>query len=331
MTGLRDPFGDGVVLVTGGAGFIGSHVAADLAAAGQRVAIADLLRSETKWRNIAAVRLHDVIRPEAVFDWLARNDGNIAAVVHMAAISTTTEPDTDRYVAVNIRLTLDLWQWCATHHIRFLYASSAATYGDGAAGFADEQSPQALARLAPLNPYGWSKHIVDRRIIDDLARGMAAPPQWAGLKFFNVYGAHEAHKAAMQSLVAKLVPVIRADEPVSLFRSYDPRYADGAQLRDFVYVRDCAAVVRWLLEHPQTSGIFNVGSGRARSFLDLARAIYTKLGCEPDIRFVEMPPALRNQYQYFTEADIGKLRAAGYTAPFHSLESGIADYIDRLG
>jgi ADP-L-glycero-D-manno-heptose 6-epimerase len=330
MTKLQNSPGDRVILVTGGAGFIGSHVVEELAGAGLRVVVADLLRHDDKWRNIAAARLHDVIRPEALFDWLAVNRDKLAAVIHLAAISTTTEPDVDRYVASNIRLSLDLWEWCAAQGRRFIYASSAATYGDGSAGFADDESAAALARLRPLNPYGWSKHVVDRRVVDDQRRGLPTPPQWAGLKFFNVYGAHEAHKGAMQSMVAKLAPIIRAGEPVTLFRSHDPRYADGGQLRDFVYVKDCVAVVRWLLETPQVSGLYNVGTGEARSFLDLAHAVFAQLGREPDIRFVDTPAALRAQYQYFTQADIGKLRAAGFTAPFHTLESGVRDCIDGL-
>jgi len=330
MTKSQDLSADDLILVTGGAGFIGSHIADDLAAMGLGVVVADLLRQNGKWRNIAAAQLHDLIRPETLFDWLAHNRDRVAAVIHMAAISTTTEPDVDRYVASNVRLTLDLWQWCAAARTRFIYASSAATYGDGSAGFADDESPSSLAKLRPLNPYGWSKHFVDRRLIDDVTRRLPTPPQWAGLKFFNVYGAHEAHKGPMQSMVAKLAPVIRAGEAVTLFRSHNPQYADGGQLRDFVYVKDCVAVVRWLLQNPSVSGLYNVGTGTARSFLDLTGAIYAELGCEPDIRFADTPDTLRAQYQYFTEADIGKLRATGFTAPFHTLESGVKDYIGSL-
>jgi ADP-L-glycero-D-manno-heptose 6-epimerase len=330
MTEFQNLRGEDVILVTGGAGFIGSHIVDDLAAAGVRVVVADLLRLDGKWRNIATAELHDLIRPEALFDWLAHNSGRVAAIVHMAAISTTTEPDVDRYVAANIRLTLDLWEWAAANQTRFLYASSAATYGAGNAGFSDDQSPTALAKLRPLNPYGWSKHVVDRRLIDDAMRGLPTPPQWAGLKFFNVYGAHEAHKGPMQSMVAKIVPAIRAGEAVTLFRSHNPQYEDGGQLRDFVYVKDCVAVVRWLLQHPSVNGLFNVGTGTARSFLDLVGAVHAQLGREPNVRFVDTPVMLRAQYQYFTEADVGKLRAAGFTAPFHTLESGVADCIDSL-
>jgi ADP-L-glycero-D-manno-heptose 6-epimerase len=330
MPEFKNLSGDGLVLVTGGAGFIGSHIVGKLATAGSRVVVADLLRQDGKWQNLAGARLHDLIRPEALSDWLRDHRAEVAAVIHMAAIATTTEPDVDRYVASNIRLTLDLWEWCAANRTRLIYASSAATYGGGEAGFADDETPAALAKLRPLNPYGWSKHFVDQRIVDDVTRGRPTPVQWAGLKFFNVYGTHEAHKGPMQSMVAKLVPVVRAGEPVTLFRSHNPQYADGGQLRDFVDVRDCVAVVEWLLHNPSVNGFYNVGTGTARSFLDLAHAVYARLGAEPDIRFVDTPAALRAQYQYFTRADIAKLRAAGFTAPFHTLESGVADYIDSL-
>jgi ADP-L-glycero-D-manno-heptose 6-epimerase len=328
MAAFEDLGGDGLIVVTGGAGFIGSHIVLDLAAAGLRVIVSDRLRSGGKWRHIAAAQLHDLVRPEALFDWLGRHGGKVAAIVHMAAISTTTEPDVDRYVAANIRLTLDLWQWCAANQSRFIYASSAATYGGGSAGFSDDQRPSALAALRPLNPYGWSKHLVDRRVIDDVVRGLSSPPQWAGLKFFNVYGSHETHKGPMQSMVTKILPVIEAGEPATLFRSHNPCYRDGGQLRDFVYVKDCVAVVRWLLENPMISGLFNVGSGTARSFLDLVGAVYAQLGCPPKIRFVDTPAGLRDQYQYFTQADVTKLRAAGFAAAFHTLESGIKDYVE---
>jgi ADP-L-glycero-D-manno-heptose 6-epimerase len=320
---------DDVIVVTGGAGFIGSHIVLDLASAGPRIVASDLLRSGEKWRHIKTAQLYDLVRPEALFDWLGRCGGKIAAVVHMAAISTTTETDIDRYVATNVRLTLDLWRWCTANHARFIYASSAATYGDGSAGFADDQSPAALATLRPLNPYGWSKHLVDRRIIDDVVRGLPTPPQWAALKFFNVYGSNESHKGAMQSMASKILPVISAGKPVTLFRSHHPSYPDGGQLRDFVYVKDCVAVVRWLLRNPTISGLFNVGSGKARSFLDLVSAVGAQLGRRPEIRFVDTPDILRAQYQYFTEADVSKLRAAGFAGAFHSLEEGIKDYLEH--
>jgi ADP-L-glycero-D-manno-heptose 6-epimerase len=262
--------------------------------------------------------------------WLGRHGDKVAAIVHMAAISSTTEKDVDKFVETNIRLTLDLWDWCAAHAVRLIYASSAATYGQGRAGFSDEQSRTALAALRPLNAYGWSKHVVDCRVVDDVVRGHAAPRQWAGLKFFNVYGPNETHKGGMQSLVSKILPTVRAGESVTLFRSHDPGYPDGGQLRDFVYVKDCVAVVSWLLGHPETSGLFNVGTGTARSFLDLVRAVCAVVGCTPNIRFIDTPEKLRAQYQYFTRADITKLRRAGFDALFYSLEDGVRDYLGQL-
>lgn len=329
MSATRVLRSDDLIVVTGGAGFIGSNIVADLAAAGVRIVVCDLMRTGAKWRNLATAPLHDLIRPEMLFEWLARHSGKVAAVVHMGAVSTTYEPDIDKYVASNIRLTLDLWEWCAANATRFVYASSAATYGDGAAGFRDDQSPAALAALRPLNAYGWSKHIVDRRIADDVARGLPAPPQWAGLKFFNVYGPNEAHKAAMQSLAAKIAPTVGAGEPVTLFKSHDPRYPDGGQLRDFVYVKDCVAVVRWLLANSEISGLFNVGTGLARSFADLVNAVAAVFDTRPRIAYIDTPAELRAHYQYFTQADLTKLRAAGFANPFHTLEAGVRDFLER--
>ena len=325
MESLR---GRDLIVVTGGAGFIGSHIVRDLASTGYRVVLADLLRSGNKWRNLANSQLHDLIRPDGLLEWLTRFGRSVEAIVHMGAISSTTETDVDKFVASNIRATLDLWQWCAANDTRFIYASSAATYGDGNAGFSDDENPTVLGLLRPLNPYGWSKHIVDRRVIDDMVRGRACPPQWAGLKFYNVYGQNEIHKGDMQSIVSKVLPVVRAGGTVSLFKSYNPRYRDGGQLRDFVYVKDCVAVVRWLLANPSTSGLYNVGTGAARSFLDLVHAVGAAAGGTPDVRFVDMPVALRDKYQYFTQADVTKLRAAGFDQPFHSLEDGIRDYVE---
>ena len=322
--------GDDLIVVTGGAGFIGSHIVHDLAKTGLRVVISDLLRAGDKWRNIAAAQLHDIVRPDMLSEWLGRHSDKIAAIVHMAAISSTTETDVDRFVENNVRLTIDLWEWCAANATPFIYASSAATYGDGSAGFSDDQSPAALAALRPLNAYGWSKHVVDRRVVDDVVHGRRTPPQWAGLKFFNVYGANETHKGVMQSVVSKVYPTVKAGETVDLFKSHDPRYRDGGQLRDFVYVKDCIAAVRWLLQNATVGDLFNVGSGAARSFLDLVNAVGIAVGREPNIRFIDTPAQLRDKYQYYTQAEMTKLRAAGFDHSFHSLEDGIRDYGQSL-
>ena len=328
MPRVQSLSGDDLVVVTGGAGFIGSHIVSHLAELGLRIVISDRFGSGDKWRNIASARLYDLVRPEMLSEWLDRHRGKVAAIVHMAAISSTTETDIDRFVANNIRLTLDLWEWCAANATRLIYASSAATYGDGSAGFSDDQSPAALAALRPLNAYGWSKHVVDRRVVEDVVLGRPSPPQWAGLKFFNVYGPNEAHKGDMQSVVGKIYPIIEAGGAVTLFRSHNPSYRDGGQLRDFVYVKDCVATVCWLLQSPNVTGLFNVGTGAARSFLDLVDAVAAAVGRSPKIRFVDTPAELRDKYQYFTQADLTKLRAAGFGEPFHSLEDGVRDLVE---
>jgi ADP-L-glycero-D-manno-heptose 6-epimerase len=314
-------------LVTGGAGFIGSHIIAALAGRGAEVAVCDWLRRDERWRNLAKHEIAGVIAPEELADWLRRNGAVLAAVVHMGAISSTTETDIDLIVERNVRPTLGLLDWCTENQVRFIYASSAATYGDGAAGFDDNSSVDALAALRPLNAYGWSKHVVDRRIARLAAGGRRLPPQWVGLKFFNVYGPNEYHKGSMQSVIAKNFARVRDAQPLCLFRSYRPEYADGGQVRDFIHVRDCADVVLWLLDHPQVCGLFNLGTGRARSWLDLAKALFAAVERPPSIEFIEMPPALVEGYQYFTQARMDRLRSAGYERVFTSLEDGIADYV----
>ena len=318
-----------LILVTGGAGFIGSNLARMLAEDGRRVVVSDWFGQEGKWLNLRDVAVHDVIRPEETMAWLETQGNGVSAIVHMGAISTTTEADVDLIVERNIRSTLDLWAWSARRQIRFIYASSAATYGDGSQGFTDDDSPQALAKLKPLNPYGWSKHVVDRRIVDDARRGEPTPAGWAGLKFFNVYGPGEAHKGAMRSVVHQIYPAARCGGTVSLFKSDNPRYSDGGQLRDFIYVADCCAVVRNMLDAPMLQGLYNVGTGCARSFADLAHAVFAAAAQPPTISYRDMPADLKGRYQYFTQADTTKLHATGLAPNFHTLEEGVADYVRR--
>jgi len=318
-----------MILVTGGAGFIGSNVVAALAERGMQVAVCDRLRTGYKWRNLAKVALHELIAPEALTAWLPTQSAQLQAVIHLGAITSTTETDADRIAEVNFRLSQSLWRWCAAERKRFIYASSAATYGDGAQGFDDDGSTQALARLRPLNPYGWSKHLFDRWTARALEEGAARPPQWVGLKFFNVYGPNEYHKGAMRSVVAQKYPLAASDRPVTLFRSHRAEVADGGQRRDFVYVRDCVEVILWLLEHGDVNGLFNLGSGQARSFEELARALCAALGHPARIEYVEMPAAVRIHYQYFTQARLERLRSAGYARAFTPLEDGVRDYVQR--
>jgi ADP-L-glycero-D-manno-heptose 6-epimerase len=316
-----------MILVTGGAGFIGSNIVAGLADRGEAVVVCDRLRSAEKWRNIARRDLVDVVTPEHLEQWLHDHGSRLDAVVHMGAISSTTETDADLIVEVNFRFSRFLWQWCAAHGVRLIYASSAATYGDGSAGFDDLATREALARLRPLNAYGWSKHLFDRRVLRALDEGEAAPPQWVGLKFFNVYGPNEWHKGGMQSVIAQKLPLAVAGEAVTLFRSHHPDYPDGGQRRDFVWVGDCVDVVLWLLDHAEVNGLFNLGTGEDRTFEDLARAVFTALGMPPSILYIDMPEAIREKYQYFTRAQMDRLRAAGYERPFTSLEDGVRTYV----
>jgi ADP-L-glycero-D-manno-heptose 6-epimerase len=315
-----------MIVVTGGAGFIGSNLVAALAERGHDVAVCDMLGSGEKWRNIAKYALADIVEPERLLDFLKKRGNTVEAVVHLGAISSTTETDVDLILERNFRFSVGLWEWCRLHVPRFIYASSAATYGDGSAGFDDDPSPDALARLRPLNPYGWSKHLFDRRLTG--MRGWQAPAT-VGLKFFNVYGPNEYHKGAQRSVVHQLYPKAMAGEAAVLFKSHNPAYPDGGQKRDFIWVGDCVDVMLWLLDHPDVCGLFNVGTGQARSFADLARAVFGACGRNARIEFVDTPPEIRDRYQYFTEARMDRLRAAGYTAPFTPLEEGVRRYIEQ--
>lgn len=318
-----------MIIVTGGAGFIGSNLVAGLQDKGlNNLVVCDTLGNDDKWRNLAKRELRDIIRPERLFDYLESHEDEIEAIFHIGAISSTTESDADLIIETNFYLSRQLWVWCARRGVRFIYASSAATYGDGAHGFADDQTPDGLAQFLPLNPYGWSKHVFDRRIariIHDKSEN--CPPQWAGLKFFNVYGPNEYHKGEQKSVVCKLYPQVVAGAAAKLFKSHDPDYEDGGQLRDFVYVGDCVDVMLWLYDHPEVSGLFNIGTGKARSFKDLAEAVFAALDMKPKVTYIDMPQELRGKYQYFTEADMSKLRVAGYDKPFTGLEDGVRRYV----
>jgi ADP-L-glycero-D-manno-heptose 6-epimerase len=321
-----------IAFVTGGAGFIGSNIVARLAEdRGLDVVVCDRLREAElgKWRNIAKHPIGDFVAPEAMFDWLERRWRDVEVVVHMAAVSSTTEPDADKIIHSNFTLSRDLFRWCADRQRRLIYASSAATYGAGEHGFDDDPAYEALARLRPLNTYGWSKALFDLFAARQAARDYA-PPQWVGLKFFNVYGPNEEHKHSMKSVASQIWPHVRDGHGVQLFKSYRADVPDGGQTRDFVYVRDAADVVAWLLRNPQVSGVFNLGSGKARTFAEMASAVFKAAGRAPQIDYVPMPPAIRDKYQYFTEARMDRLMAAGYPGPMTPLEEGIEDYVGNF-
>jgi ADP-L-glycero-D-manno-heptose 6-epimerase len=318
-------------LVTGGAGFIGSNVVAALNEAGRSdIAVNDALGSDDKWRNLKKRQIADLVPPGELFAWL---DGRkLDGVLHLGAISDTTATDGDLVLETNFRLSLKLLDWCTATRTPFIYASSAATYGDGSAGFGDDWTPDALNRLKPMNLYGWSKHLFDLALAERFAKRAKLPPQWAGLKFFNVFGPNEYHKGAMASVLARVFDEAKEGRAVRLFKSHRAGVADGEQRRDFIYVDDAIAVVRWLLETPAVCGIFNVGTGKARSFRDMMLAMFEALGRPPNIEYIEMPAAIRDKYQYFTQAEVENLRRAGYNAGFTPLEQAVGQYMaDYLG
>jgi ADP-L-glycero-D-manno-heptose 6-epimerase len=312
--------------LTGGAGFIGSNIAAALSARKVPLAIADTLGSADKWQNIAGLPLEAIVPPSEIFDFLLERRKSVKAVIHMGAISSTTEQDADLIISTNFTLSQRLWNFCAQNSVPFIYASSAATYGGGENGFEDEFNAEYLDKLRPLNPYGWSKHLFDRWVFAQ-TKHRNSPPQWAGLKFFNVYGPNELHKGIHASVVSHIYPLAKENKTCRLFKSYNLQYTDGWQLRDFVWVGDCVNVVLWLLDNPDISGLFNVGSGEARSFYDLAKNVYLALGREPKIEYADMPEALREKYQYYTKANLGKLRKTGYGLPATTLEDGVRMYV----
>ena len=319
-----------MIIVTGGAGFIGSNILKGLEDKGYKdIVVVDWMGQEDKWKNIAKRELAAIVMPEDLEAFLEKHKSEITAVIHMGAISTTTEKDVDLIVRSNQQMTTKLWEFCRDYDKQFIYASSAATYGSGEKGFEDDDSLNYLNALRPLNPYGWSKAFFDRKVARDLAEKRKTPKQFVGLKFFNVYGPNEYHKGGQKSVIAHIFPVVKKNEEVKLFKSYHPDYKDGWQLRDFVWVGDIVNVILWMLEHPEVNGLFNVGSGEARSFYDLAKATWTAMGLEPKIGYRDMPEELRGKYQYYTKANLTKLRAVGYSEPMTSLEEGVRQYVQN--
>jgi ADP-L-glycero-D-manno-heptose 6-epimerase len=316
-----------MILVTGGAGFIGSNLVAALRerALGP-VFICDRIDAEEKSRNLKNHPAAAIIEPELLDAWLDTQGGSLDTIFHMGASSSTVATDANFVLDTNFDLSLRLWRWCANHDVRLIYASSAATYGDGRAGFDDDNDLTALSRLKPLNLYGWSKHLFDIDAVMLAAAGVA-PPQWAGLKFFNVYGPNEYHKGGQRSLVVQLYRQIRDTGQARLFRSHNPDYADGDQERDFVWVGDCVDIMLWLYDNPRASGIFNVGTGAARSFADLARACFQAMERPEKIEYFATPENIRRHYQYHTQATMERLGHAGYTGAPTALEDGVRQYI----
>lgn len=315
-----------MIVVTGGAGFIGSNLVKFLSDdLKKEVCIVDWFEKK-KESNYDKRKSILKVTPNTLKEFLKKNKSNIDIILHMGAITATTETDANLIIENNIKLSLFLWNWCSKNNKRFIYASSAATYGNGGNGFDDDQSLRSLNKLQPLNLYGWSKHIIDKLFVEQALKHNN-PPQWVGLKFFNVFGPNEYHKGSMKSIVVKIFDVLAKDESIKLFKSHNKNFADGGQLRDFVYVKDVVKVVGWFINEKEKNGIYNVGTGKARSFKDLALAVLKFSNKEQNISYIETPKEIRDKYQYFTEANISKLKNSGLPFNFYSLEQGIKDYI----
>lgn len=309
-------------MITGAAGFIGSCLVRYLNRAdSHHLILVDEFSRLDKIPNLDGAQYSVKVERDQLFSWLEKEQPVIDLVYHLGARTDTTEFDYRVHELLNLEYSKDIWAYCTRHDLPLVYASSAATYGDGSKGYDDDH--RFISALEPLNPYGISKNEFDKWALQQ----QDTPPHWYGLKFFNVYGPNEYHKGRMASVIFHAVNQIREKGYVNLFRSHHPDYRDGQQLRDFIYVKDVIAVCQWLATHLPTSGIYNLGTGKARSFEDLALATFRALDLQPDIRFIDMPVDIRSRYQYFTEAVMDKLNSAVYDAPFHSLEEGITDYV----
>lgn len=312
------------IVVTGAAGFIGRNLVAELNRRGyDRLLLVDNLGTDDKWRNLVGLAFADIIDPDTFLHSLhSERLQDLDAILHLGACSSTTERDADFLLRNNYHYTRSVCEWSRRNNARFIYASSAATYGDGSNGYSDSAP---LATLKPLNMYGYSKHLVDL-----WAEANSHFENIVGLKYFNVFGPYEDHKGDMRSMVNKAYAQIKNTGKVQLFKSYRPDYADGEQMRDFIYVRDAVDVTLHFLEHRSVGGLFNCGTGKARSWKDLMNAVFAAMGTESQIDFIDMPEAIRGNYQYFTEADTTKLRHSGYTTAFTSLEAAVSEYVSQL-
>lgn len=311
-----------MIVVTGAAGFIGSCLVRHLNDAGYwNILVVDEFSRADKNRNLANKTFISRVDREDLFDWITRMHTNIEVVFHLGARTDTTEKDTAIFDHLNLHYSQRLWQQCTDYQIPLIYASSAATYGLGELGYDDRHD--IVDQLKPLNPYGDSKNDFDRWVLQQ----EQAPPFWAGLKFFNVYGPNEYHKGRMASVIFHTARQIKANGSMKLFRSHRSDFADGQQSRDFIYVKDVLQIIHFLWQHQEHSGLYNVGTGQARSFMDLATNTFRALELEPQISFIDTPADIRDTYQYFTEANMQKLHEIGYDLPFYSLEEGIADYV----
>lgn len=313
-----------MIIVTGAVGFIGSRLIQKLNSENFNDIIAvDHFDREDKNKNIRGLKIKQQIDRDAFMPWLVKNAREVEFVFHIGAKTDTTLFDIPLLTKMNTEYSKSVWRICADHQIPLVYASSAATYGLGEYGYTDNEA--TIPKLNPLNPYGHSKQDFDVWALQQANK----PFFWAGLKFFNVYGPHEYHKGRMASVVWHAYRQIKATGAMKLFRSHRSDYKDGEQQRDFVYVKDVEEVCYWLMQHRKNSGIYNLGSGEARTFLDLTRAVFKAMGLKENISFIDTPEDIRDNYQYFTEANMSKLRSIGYDKKFHTLEEGVEDYVKR--
>lgn len=319
-----------MVIITGGIGFIGSQVLAALEESENNIAVIDVFGSGDKWKNVAKRKTTFFISPDSIFDFLGKHNSQIKLILHFGGVSSTMEKDVDKIVKNNIQLSINLYDYCIENKIRFIYASSAATYGNGENGLSDQEDVAYLDCLKPLNAYGWSKHCIDRYVWSINNRKKSQDNGVVALKFFNVYGPNEYHKGNQSSVIYSFYNQLKEGSNLHLFKSYKNEYKDGEQCRDFVWIDDCVDVILWMIKHKEISGIYNVGSGVSRTFNDVAKIISLTLGRSCNIKYVEMPENLKEQYQYHTIANISKLYSVGYDKPMTSLEDGISTYINNF-
>ncbi len=311
-----------VIVITGAAGFIGSYLTGYLNSMGfNQLVLVDDFTIERKAPNLAGKHYLQQVDRNIFFTWLAANKGVVKSIFHLGARTDTTEMDYEVHKKWNLDYSKQVWAYCVAANIPLVYASSAATYGNGELGYKDAHD--IVSQLQPLNPYGISKNEFDSWALQQTTM----PPFWAGLKFFNVYGPNEYHKGRMASVIMHAYNQIQQNGGVKLFRSHNPDYRDGEQIRDFIYVKDVAAICVWLMQNKPANGLYNTGTGKARTFKALVRAIFATLNLPENISFIDTPLDIRDKYQYFTEADMHKLLEAGYPSPFYSLEAGVQDYV----
>lgn len=315
-------------VITGGAGFLGSNLAAGIEERNMgEITIIDRFENDNRWKNIAKRSIRDIVFPENMMEYLDKNANNIEGLIHISFTGFSEEKDVDQLIEERINTTWKLWEWCAEHRVPFVYDSTAGVYGDGSLGFVDDDSASGLSKLSPLSPAAWTKLFVDRKIVNTINAGEAVPPQWIGFRCFNLYGPNEYHSTRHRSVVPGIYNAAKSNRLFPLFKSANPSFKNGEQMRDFIYVDDAVDIVLWLIQHPEISGIFNIGTGHARTYLDVLKAVYEALGEKPEWDFIELPADVKEKYQYFTQADVQKLRSVGYTKPFTTIEEGVTKYV----